>query len=387
MPRRPTFLRASDLRALAALATDAASGAADIAEGVHASVWRTLGVRGRAHGRTRGITGSVYRAVRAIARLVGRGLDAALGRFHSPEHARGRASGESRQRQAFLAALNGVLGDRLAATGNALATPMTLRFAGEPRLPLAPEATGRIVLLVHGLCMNDLQWQARHEGRPVDHGATLAAHGFTPVYARYNSGLHVSQNGRELASHLEALVARWPVPVESLTVVAHSMGGLLTRSALHVASGEGLRWPGLLRRVVFLGTPHHGSPLERGGNWIDTLLAQTPYSAPLAALGQVRSAGVTDLRHGNVLDADWQGAGRFERRPDAREILPLPAGVACYAVAATTGQKRDLGLWRSRSLATGSCRCGAPSASTPTRDAPSPSPARRSSTASTTSTS
>ncbi len=342
----PAPIRASDLRALVALATDGVTGAADIAEGVHAAIWRTLGAREGVPGRTRGITGGVYRAVRAVTRFVGRTLGALLGRVAPEAHP---ASGDgTRQRQAFVAALNGVLGDQLVATGNALATPMSLRT--EPLAPgssrnLSPEAadvTGRIVLMMHGLCMNDLQWQARHDGQPVDHARTAASLGWTPVYARYNTGLHISTNGRELAAQMESLVAGWPVPVEEIAVIAHSMGGLVTRSAVHVARGEGLRWPERLTRIVFLGTPHHGSPLERAGNGIDRLLAMRRTTRPLAALGQIRSAGVTDLRHGNLLDADWQGADRFETRGDTRQVLPLPEGVACYAVAASTASRRRI---------------------------------------------
>lgn len=317
-------LHAADLRALSALATDATGGVTDIAEAVHAAVWRTLGVRAKTPGRTRGITGGVYRAVRAITRLVGRGVDAVLGLVRGPDRE------STRERDALVAALNGVLGDRLDATANPLATETALHVRGE--------ATGRILLLVHGVCMNDAQWTWPHEGAPVDHGQTLARHGWTPVYARYNSGLHISQNGGRLAREIDRLVAGWPVPVDEVAVVAHSMGGLVVRSAVHQARGA--RWARLLSRVVFLGTPHHGAPLERIGNTIDTLLAKTRFSRPFAAIGQIRSAGVTDLRYGLLTEADWQGRDRFARHPDTREIVPLPEGVACYAVAATVGRPR-----------------------------------------------
>jgi hypothetical protein len=102
-----------------------------------------------------------------------------------------------------------------------------------------------------------------------------------------------------------------------------------------------MRWPGLLKNIVFLGTPHHGAPLERAGNWIDVILGSTPYSRPFAKLGQLRSAGITDLRYGHALDVDWQGRDRFQRQPDKRQNLPLPEGVACYSVAATTAVKRS----------------------------------------------
>ncbi|MEN8163647.1 MAG: alpha/beta hydrolase, partial [Acidobacteriota bacterium] len=130
-------------------------------------------------------------------------------------------------------------------------------------------------------------------------------------------------------------------PIEELTVVAHSMGGLVTRSAFHYAKHEALSWPGRLKHIVFLGTPHHGAPLERVGNWVDVILGSTPYSAPFAKLGQLRSAGITDLRYGHVLDEDWQGHARFRRRPDGRKVVPLPEGVACFAVAATTAAERS----------------------------------------------
>ena len=94
-----------------------------------------------------------------------------------------------------------------------------------------------------------------------------------------------------------------------------------------------------LRTLVFLGTPHHGAPLERGGNWIDLLLGVSPYTAPLARLGKIRSAGITDLRYGNLLDEDWQGRDRFARG-DRRRFVPLPDGVRCYAIAATTARDR-----------------------------------------------
>jgi pimeloyl-ACP methyl ester carboxylesterase len=237
------------------------------------------------------------------------------------------------------------MGDRLVASNNPFATRMTLRYRGKAlnwqASPSVPEATGKVLVLIHGLCMNDLQWHAQHEGSQVSHAETLdSVLGYTPVYLRYNSGLNTSQNGRELAGQLEQLVKHWPTRIEELTVVAHSMGGLLARSAFHYARQDALRWPGHLKNIVFLGTPHHGAPLERAGSWIDMILGSTPYSAPFARLGRLRSAGITDLRYGHVLDEDWHGHDRFHRRPDGRRHLPLPDGVACYTLAATTAATR-----------------------------------------------
>nr|HMN59664.1 hypothetical protein [Anaerolinea sp.] len=196
-------------------------------------------------------------------------------------------------REAVLAALNGVLGDHLASSGNPLALSMRFRRAGQALVLRRPslakaiaQPTGRILILVHGLCRNDLQWERNGH----DHGAAIAAepgigHRCTPVYLHYNSGLHVSTNGREFARLVESLVRAWPVPVAEIAIVAHSMGGLVTRSAVHYASGERRAWTGKLTKIVFLGTPHDGAPLERGGNWVNVVLDRSPYTTALARLG------------------------------------------------------------------------------------------------------
>ena len=342
--RLAKHLQASDLRGVALLGSQATAGIARIVEGVHQSIWDRLGVPGgRLPGQTRGITGLAYKSVHGVNRLVGAGLQALLKRLEPSLAA--AAQQETPQRAALLAALNGVMGDTLLASHNPLATPMSLRWRGQAldwqQLPPDFKPGSKVLVLIHGLCMNDLQWHASHQDQTVDHGQSLAqALGYSPVYLRYNSGLHTSQNGRELAAQLALLVQHWPLPLEEISVVAHSMGGLLTRSACHIATEQGLSWLPLLKNIVFLGTPHHGAPLERAGNWIDVLLASTPYTAPLAKLGHLRSAGITDLRHGHVRDEDWMGDNRFQRLPDQRLITPLPAGVNCFAIAATMAAKR-----------------------------------------------
>ena len=250
-------------------------------------------------------------------------------------------------REALLAALNGVLGDYLAASDNPLATSMRLRrggtaLSGEREVLAAaiPQATGKLVVLLHGLCMNDLQWKRKGQ----DHGAALARDlAYTPVYLHYNSGLHISTNGRAFAEQLETLVRLWPVPLTELVLMGHSMGGLVARSACHYGALARHEWLRRVDKLVFLGTPHHGAPLERGGNWVDILLGVSEYTAPLARLGKIRSAGITDLRFGNLVDEDWNKRDRFARSGDRRVAVPLPEGVACFAIAATTGKTaRDL---------------------------------------------
>jgi len=336
-------LRKSDIRGIAQLATQATTGVTRIVEGVHHSVLNTKGIPG---GKViHSISGVVYKSVHAATFAVGKGVDVVLSKLQPLLESAEDAEPGTPRREAVLAALNGAMGDRLLATNNPFATQMSLRYLGHPlnRDNPMPAATGKVLLLIHGLCRNDLQWRTQQEDAVHDHGEALAtALGYTPVYLRYNSGLHTSINGRELSAQLEQLVEYWPVEIEELTIVAHSMGGLLTRSAAHYAVQDDLQWPDHLKNIVFLGTPHHGAPLEQAGNWLDVIIGSTPYSAPFTRLVQLRSAGITDLRHGHVLDEDWQDQDRFKRKPDSREAVPLPADVACYTVAATTAARRGL---------------------------------------------
>lgn len=329
---------ADDLRGLGRLATDGVVGVAELVEAMHAAITHLPAVIGRpAPVSTTGLTGLVYRGIRGTTRLVGSGVDGALAML-APLL---RAGMPFAQREAVLAALNGVLGDHLQASANPLAIGMQFRCDGVA-LPATrqslkkrlPDATGKLLVQVHGLCMNDLQW--RHGGH--DHGAALQlALGFTPVQLHYNTGRHISSNGSELARRLDALVRAWPVPLDEIVLLCHSMGGLVARSALETAFARQLGWSRVPLRIAFLGTPHHGAPLERAGSWFDMLIGLTPYSAPFQRLGRIRSAGIQDLRHGNLRDADWQH-GSEHGLSDQRAPMTLPAGVRAYAIAATTAR-------------------------------------------------
>ena len=331
---------ASDVRGVSRLTIAGIAGVVDLVEAMHHNIASVPGILAKpSPGRTIGITRLVYRSIHGVVGLVGHGLDSLLARLEPLLDERSTWPG----REALQAALNGVLGDYLAASNNPLAITMALRRGGialpGERAPLAaaiPQAGGKLVVLLHGLCMNDLQWKRKRH----DHGAALGRDlAYMPVYLHYNSGLHISSNGRAFAELLETLVQRWPVPLTELVLIGHSMGGLVARSACHYGALARHEWLRRVDKLVFLGTPHHGAPLERGGNWVDMLLGSSAYSAPLARLGKIRSTGITDLRFGNLLDEDWKKRDRFERSEDLRVAVPLPEGVACYAIAATTGKR------------------------------------------------
>ena len=332
----------SDIRGAGNLTIDAITGITNLVESMHHTIASLGGILGEPNqNRATGITGMVYRNIRTVSGLVGGSIDLLLKQFSS-------LLGEkcsSPEREVVLAALNGVLGDHLATRNNPLAIPMQFRRNGVP-LTMGDQAfnesvrqsDGKIALMVHGSCMNDLLWNRRGH----DHGAALARDlGYLPVYLHYNTGLHISQNGREFADLIEVFIKQLPQPIE-LVIIAHSMGGLVSRSAYHYGKIAGHSWLNHLLKIVFLGTPHHGAPLERAGNWIDIILEISPYSEPFSRLGKIRSAGVTDLRYGNILDEDWKGRDRFEYSRDHRIAVPLPDGLKCYTIAATTSEKSSI---------------------------------------------
>ena len=332
-----------DLRGASQLAVEATERVTEIVQAMHTTIAGGPAVLGKPlSGPARLVNGLVYGSIRGVTRLVGTSIELAL----APLAPLLGESAPGPERELALAVLNGVIGDYLHETENPLAIEMRMRHDGHPlELDEAalreafPRAGGKLLVLVHGSSMNDLQWSRQGH----DHGAALALDlGFTPVYLHYNSGLHVSTNGRELDGLLERLVSHWPAPVDELVLLGHSMGGLVMRSACHYAEVRGASaWRSKLTKLVFLGTPHHGAPLERGGNWVDRILGVSRYSAPLARLGKLRSAGVTDLRFGNVLDEHWVGRDRFAHHDDPRDELKLPEGVECYAIAGTTSPEDE----------------------------------------------
>lgn len=342
------LLQSADLRGAARLSTEAVAGLVSLVEAMHVGVTSVPRLRiavdaAPADERTRGLTGLVYKTVRGVTRLVGGSTEALLGLLGPALGSQYPQLTPRPEREAVVATLNGVLGDYLAASDNPLAITMAFRRSGRPmqldRFEMRsslPGATPKLLVLLHGLCMNDLQWQrAGH-----DHGASLARElGYTPVYLNYNSGLSVSTNGRILAQLMERLYDVWPVPIERLSMLGHSMGGLVARSAIHhgaLLQRNALRWPPRVDDLVCLGTPHQGAPLERAGQGIDRLLGALPYARPLARLGKLRSAGITDLRLGNIVSEPVSDRGTH-----CHAQVGLPDGTRCFAVAASLGPARQ----------------------------------------------
>jgi Putative serine esterase (DUF676) len=206
-------------------------------------------------------------------------------------------------------AVNGLIGDRLVRERPRLAIPTAVRSGGrdvpldEAGLAAAfPDARGRVVVFVHGLCENESYWERWRERTGTTYGEALGGAGWTPVYVRANTGLPVRESGVGLASVLARLVASWPVPVTRIALVGHSMGGLIIRAAGAVVDDAEEPWAERVSDVVTLGTPHLGAPVARGIGHGSRGLARLPETAAFGRILDWRSVGVHDLVDG--LDED-----------------------------------------------------------------------------------
>ena len=240
------------------------------------------------------------------------------------------------------AALNAVAGDRLGPGLEPLAVRMAVRADGRDVDLTTAELSDvfgdpmpRLAVFVHGLAETENSWLRRGaESEP--YGLRLQAEfGYTPVYLRYNTGRHVSQNGHHLAGLLDDLVATWPEQVDELLLLGHSMGGLVIRSACHYGRQESAAWVDRVRHVFYLGTPHLGAPLARVAGFAGWALAKMAETRPFVTLVNGSSPGIKDLRHGYVLADDWADCDQDSCVRNHRHDTPLLAGANHYAISAT----------------------------------------------------
>jgi hypothetical protein len=61
---------------------------------------------------------------------------------------------------------------------------------------------------------------------------------------------------------------------------------------------------------------------------VDLPLGAAPYAAPLARIGKIRSAGIRDLRHGEIVLG-----GKNESETHGRTPASLPDTARCFAIA------------------------------------------------------
>ena len=343
MPKK-LQINISEIRGLTSLLADATVNVTDLVEDVNKKIVHPpFLISMPIQHLITGIAGFTYNNIRLTTKIIGVGLEKTLAKLNQQF-----SIGISfEKKENMIAVLNGVIGDYLIEKDNPIAIPMQLRYQGDKLTFDAnsinnsySKINGKILILVRGLCMNDIQWTNNDH----NHGELLAKElDYIPIYLNYNSGLHISDNGQHFNKILEELSNNWPVQIEEINIIAHSMGGLISRSAFHYGKKENKNWTGHLKKIFFLGSPHHGAPLEQVGSFVDLFLEAMPYVKPFARIGKTRSTGITDLRFGNLVEEDWKDVDRFKNHPNNRIHIPLPEDVNCYAIAANIGNK-DGGL-------------------------------------------
>ena len=262
------------------------------------------------------VTHAIYQAIRLGGFVVGVGLDyGATMRQSTVERTQ--------------ALVNGLWGDTLGRHEERLGIAMSLRDRNGKVLPLGPQTdvafptpSAHLVVLVHGFIDMEHCWTGNHANPGlVD---TLELHpDLTPLSVRYNTGQPISVSGESLADLIEAIHVDWPLQIESIALVGHSMGGLVIRSACVTAIENGNRWINDVTDVVTLGAPHLGAPLEKLTELAARGLVITEETRPLARFLDSRSRGIKDLRHGTTGAGDWSSL----------DPVALPADINHHFVA------------------------------------------------------
>ncbi|OBA91937.1 hypothetical protein A5662_21650 [Mycobacteriaceae bacterium 1482268.1] len=346
-------MRSTDVKALGGVAAEGLTVLNSVVRGMHA------GIAGRVFSSIGPVAKPVEIVHNTISGMVYGGLDVAgrrlppaLGSLAANTAVDDDAPLDEHPRAAeLIAALNGIYGDELAAKGNGLATAMAVRVAGravaltsEAVSAAYPRPTERLAVFVHGLCQTESSW--RRPPRPTEgpaqtaddrwYGERLGAErGYTPVAIRYNTGLHISTNGHHLDELLTRLVEVWPVPLTSIALVGHSMGGLVVRSACHYGHEQNRRWTRAVRQVVCLGSPHLGADLEKGVNAASWAMSKLRETRSVAEFLNLRSDGIKDLRFGALVDDDWRETDPDEFLLDRCGEVPFLPHASYYFVATT----------------------------------------------------
>jgi len=248
-----------------------------------------------------GLIASIYKTVRLGASALGSSIS--VGFDLSTERVRLRPVWETPKGRYVQAIFNGVWGDILDKDQSPLGIELGLRDLDGSLISTDSASLGgafpcpraRLALMVHGFGDTERRWRSDASPTLCER---LEAEGFSVLHLRYNTGRAIDDNGSDLADLLEAISSEWPVEIEEIALIGHSMGGLVNRSAVAVGRSNGYTWVDVATNLVSIGTPHLGSPIEKGVHSIGLGLGLFKETRPLGAFLDGRSAGVKGLRDG-----------------------------------------------------------------------------------------
>ena len=248
-----------------------------------------------------GLTASAYRAMRLGGSAVGSTVSVVS--ELASDHVRLPPVWETAKGRYVQSIFNAVWGDKLEEVESPLRIKLCMRDIDGSPVSINPASlrgafpnhTRRLVVLLHGLGETEHSW--RSDGLTAM-AAGLEADGFTVLELRYNTGRPIVDNGMDLADFLEAVQRSWPVPVEEVALVGHSMGALVAQRAVMHAHASGHLWADLATHLVAIGAPHLGSGIEKGVHALSMGLGYLEETRPVASFLESRSAGIKDLRYG-----------------------------------------------------------------------------------------
>jgi pimeloyl-ACP methyl ester carboxylesterase len=324
-------------------------------EGMHrAIVGRWFGMAGPkaepAHRVVDGFAASVYQTIRVGGTVAG--IAISVGAELAERRTRLGPVWETSRGKYVQSIMNGVWGDRFDEDHSPLRIELGVRDPAGRHVPANPTSlrdgfprpSGRLAVMVHGLGENERSWQSV-DGSGLADG--LEADGFSVLRVRYNTGRRVTDNALDLATLLEEIRLAWPVPVEEIALIGHSMGGLVVESAVEAGRSSGQGWVDKTTHVVALSAPHLGSPIEKLVHLVSRSLGLFRESRPLGAFLDQRSAGIRDLRHGPGPADD--PAGSIEHHLVATTVTSDPnhplgflVGDLVVRVASATRKGRDV---------------------------------------------
>ena len=337
-------MRPDEIRATGRLGGRAAAGVITQVEHVHRTVARrALATSGTTAAPVSALYDNVTRTAYGGVRTALLAAGAAAGSLGAVATRGGAEMGEHGIGNHAQSILNAVIGEHLTRDHDPLSIEMAIRHDGHDvdltsraLCDAFPERSHRLAVFVHGLGENEHSWMRHASAHDGTYGSRLESElGYTPIWLRYNTGRHISQNGDELARLLTDLLRVWPGQIDELLLIGHSMGGLVIRAACHYGADD--PWVPAVADIVYLGSPHAGAPAARGARMLAWWFDKLPETRPLGLMLD-HSPGIRDLRYGYIVDDDWVGWDEGTCRQDHGTDVPLISSANHFVVSgAVTG--------------------------------------------------
>jgi hypothetical protein len=230
--------------------------------------------------------------------------------------------------------INGLHGDSMDEKGHQALVKMSFRYKSrdieisqiKDYINLS-ENKGKLIILIHGLMNDDNIWHSNPEDLIQRMGSFLEKQNKANIlYLRYNTGRHISQNGQDFSLLIQNLLDFYRKDITEIVIMAHSMGGLVTRSACYYAGKLDHNWISILKKVFLIGVPNEGSYVARIAHMTQYFMRKIDPTDndKVAKFFEIRSNGIKDLSFGFLIDEDWQNTDYENKKVvKATKILPL----------------------------------------------------------------